>query len=197
MRAGGPGRPVLSAVLIATVPAGLVGLAVREAVQQRLYAPGPIAVAWLAGGLAILAFSRPGTRPGERTLEGIGVGQAVVVGLAQCLALWPGVSRSLVTILAGSLAGLSLPAAVELSFLVGFVTLLAATGLELALQGREIVATLGWAGPLWGIAVAFVSAAAAIRWLVAFLQRRDLSPFGYYRIALAAVVILLMVAGIL
>lgn len=98
-------------------------------------------------------------------LDQVTARHALVIGLAQVLALWPGVSRSLVTIVAGCLVGLTLPAAVELSFLLGFVVLLAASGLELCSHGGGILAAYGWAGPLLGLGVAFVSAVAAIRWL--------------------------------
>ena len=81
--------------------------------------------------------------------------QALLIGLAQALALWPGVSRSLVTIVAGCLVGLTLSAAVELSFLLGFVLLIAASGLELLKHGDTIISTYGWVNPLVGLVVAF------------------------------------------
>lgn len=196
-RSGVTGRRVLGGVLLASVPAGVVGLAVGDAIKQHLFDPAPIAVAWLVGGVAILVVARRVAGRSGHPLESIGWRAAAVVGAAQCLALWPGTSRSLVTILAGTLAGLSLAAAVELSFLVGFVTLLGASGLEAVRQGSEMVATLGWVGPLTGTAVAFATAALAIRGLVAFLTHRDLRPFGYYRIAAAGATAALIATGVL
>lgn len=189
------GRRLLGTLLLAAAPAGAIGLVIGDVVQDRLLSPGPIAVAWLLGGLAIIGWSRWSKTPGSCSLEHATVRQALVVGAAQAVALWPGTSRSLVTILAGSLVGLSLTAAVELSFLLGFVTLLAATGLELATNGHEIVTVLGWMGPVIGVVVAFVSAAAAIRWLIDFLSRQDLRPFGYYRIAIGALTGLFVLTG--
>ncbi len=113
---------------------------------------------------------------------------AAVIGLAQVLALWPGTSRSLVTIIAALAVGLSLPAAVEFSFLLGLVTLSAATGYELLNEGDTIVGAFGWTNSLVGIAAAAVTAWAAVRWMVSYLQRRPLSIFGMYRISAAFVV---------
>ena len=79
------------------------------------------------------------------------------MGLAQCLALWPGTSRSLVTIVAALLAGLSLPAAVEYSFLLGLATLGAATGYEALTNGSTVIDTFGWTPVLLGIVVAFAA----------------------------------------
>lgn len=194
---GPGGRRTLAAVMVASAPAGVVGLAVGDVVKRRLFDPRPIALAWLVGGVAILVVARRIAGRTGRPLESISWGAAWVVGAAQCLALWPGTSRSLVTILAGTLIGLSLAAAVELSFLVGFVTLLGASGLEAVRHGPEVIVTLGWVGPLVGAAVAFVTAAGAIRAMVGLLSRRDLRPFGYYRIAAAAATTGLIAAGIL
>jgi undecaprenyl-diphosphatase len=197
LRPGPGGRRILGVVMVASAPAGAAGLLVGDLVKRHLFDPAPIALAWLVGGVAILVVAkRVAGRPGC-PLESIGWGAAGMVGLAQCLALWPGTSRSLVTILAGVLVGLSLAAAVELSFLVGFVTLLGASGWESLRNGSEVIATLGWAGPLVGAAVAFVTAVAAIRGMVGLLSRRDLRPFGYYRIGAAATTAGLIAAGIL
>lgn len=196
-RPGSQGRHILAAVMVASAPAGVVGLAVGDVVKRRLFDPRPIALAWLVGGVAILMVARRIAGRTGRPLESIGLSAAWVVGAAQCLALWPGTSRSLVTILAGTLIGLSLAAAVELSFLVGFVTLLGASGLEAVRHGPEIIATLGWVGPLAGAAVAFVTAVGAIRGMVGLLSRRDLRPFGYYRLAAAAATAGLIAVGML
>ena len=113
----------------------------------------------------------------------------MIIGLAQVLALWPGTSRSLVTIVAALLVGVSMSAAVEFSFLLGFVTLTAATAYEGLSSGKQMVQTLGIAVPLLGMLVAFLAAIVSIRWMVSYLSRHDLSIFGWYRIAIALVVI--------
>ena len=137
----------------------------------------------------------PRLRRSGSALADLGVRSALVIGLAQALALWPGVSRSLVTILAGVAVGLSLAAAVEFSFLLGLVTLGAATTYDALRHGGEIVDRFGVASPVLGFAVAFVAAVVAIRWMVAYLERGSFAVFGYYRLAAAGVAVALLATG--
>ncbi len=182
----------------AFLPAALVGLLLQGTIREHLFGLGPIALAWAVGGVAILLASRGGRdRQGGAALEELTLAQSVLVGALQVLALWPGTSRSLVTILGGLLAGLSLRAAVEFSFLLGVVTLLAATGYEAWRGGAAMLEHFG-AGPLvLGFAVAWAAAALSVRWLVTWLGRHGLAIFGWYRLALAAVVGLCLAVGVL
>ena len=146
----------------------------------------------------ILAFL-PRFRDSERghALEALTVRQALLIGGAQVLALWPGTSRSLITILAGLLVGLRLSAAVEFSFLVGLVVLSGATAYELATSGGVVNDAYGIAIPALGVLAAFVSAAVAVRWMVGYLNRHDLAIFGWYRLAIAAVTVVLLATGVI
>ena len=155
-------------------------------------------IAWLVGGLAILAVSRRnralhrGPQPG-RALEDMTWQMALIIGFAQCIAMWPGVSRSLVTIVGGLLVGLSMAAAVEYSFLLGVVTLGAATAYDMLKHGRLMLQTFDHYALLIGVAVAFIAAVISVKWMVNYLSRHGLAIFGYYRvmIAVAAAVYLL------
>jgi len=120
---------------------------------------------------------------------------ALIVGFAQCLAMWPGVSRSLVTIVAGVLVGLSLASAVEFSFLLGVVTLGAATCYDGLKHGRVMLETYGPVEMFIGFLFAFISAVIAVRWMVGYLKNHGMAVFGYYRIAIAVVVALLVLSG--
>jgi undecaprenyl-diphosphatase len=181
------GLALAQGIMIAFFPAAVIGLIFGEAVKERLFGIWPITWAWLLGGIAILLVSRwvhgHSGRGGD--LGGLTFGGAFVIGMLQCIAMWPGVSRSLVTILGGVLVGLSVQAAVEFSFLLGLVTLGAATCYEILREGPAVILQFGLLSPAVGIATAFVSAAAAVKWMVAYLNRHGMEIFGYYRIALA------------
>jgi undecaprenyl-diphosphatase len=193
------GRRLVLALLIAFVPAGIVAKLLEHTIDNHLLEPGPVAAAWMVGGIALVAAAGWLRRKGASgvTLEQITLRHAAIIGAAQVLALWPGVSRSLVTIAGGLIAGLGIGAAVEFSFLLGLVTLSLATLYELATNGSEIFDRFGYGPPLVGIAAAFVSAAIAVKWLVQFLSRRDLRGFGYYRIAAALLTIVFIATNVI
>jgi undecaprenyl-diphosphatase len=186
---------ILFALAVAFVPAAVVGAVLGDKVKEHLFGAGPVAIAWAVGGVAILLFARE-RRSGERALEIITLRDGLLIGAAQVLALWPGTSRSLVTIVAAVVLGLSLPAAVEFSFLLGVATLTAATAFDLLRHGREIVDAFGYAVPILGVVVAFVSAVVSIRWMVDYLQRRSLAVFSVYRLLAAAVAAVLLLGNV-
>jgi undecaprenyl-diphosphatase len=193
------GRRILIAVVIAFIPAALVGVVLESAIKDQLFGVWPVIVALVAGGIAILVLTRLGVlapRAG-RTLEQLTTRDAVVIGAAQVVALWPGTSRSLVTIAAALLLGYSMAAAVEFSFLLGFVTLGAATAYQVLKDGQSMIDAFGWFTPLVGFFVAFLAAAVSIRWMVGYLQRHDLSIFGWYRIAIAVIVTIAVVTDVI
>ena len=191
------GRQLLTAVAIAFVPAAVVGLISEKLIKDVLFGVAPVVIAWIVGGVAVLELSRRGLvgpRGGRGLLE-ITTRDALVIGGAQILALWPGTSRSLVTIVAALLLGLSMEAAVEFSFLLGFVTLGAATLYTAAKDGKLMIDSFGIAIPLLGLVVAFAAAVVSIRWMVGYLSRHDLAIFGWYRLAVAALAITLVTTG--
>jgi undecaprenyl-diphosphatase len=191
------GRRVLIGVMVAFVPAALVGVALESKIKDVLFGVGPVLAAWAVGGILILVLTRMGVLvPREgRVLEQITPRDALVIGIAQVLALWPGTSRSLVTIVAALLLGYSMASAVEFSFLLGFVTLGAATAYQVLKDGQTMIDAFGVATPIVGLVAAFIAAALSIRWMVTYLQRHDLSIFGWYRLAIAAVVGILLVTN--
>lgn len=183
-------------VLLAFVPAAVFGLSFSSAIKAHLFGLWPVVGAWIVGGLAILVFRRRMTS-GSRRIEDIDWRTAAWIGAAQCLALWPGTSRSLATMLGGVLLGLSLPAAVEFSFLLGVVTLLAATGHDGMKHGQEMLETFGFAPLVMGFLSAAASAGLAVTWLVGWLQSHGMEVFAGWRIGLAVVVATLIVLGVL
>ena len=184
-------------LFLALLPAAAAGLFVNDFVRQHLFGLWPVVSAWFVGGVAILLlerFSKRGRDDGS-DIEGLTPARAFGIGCFQCLAMWPGVSRSLSTMLGGRLLGLNTRASVEFSFLLGGLTLTASAAKDTLEHGREILDFFGPAFILVGLAAAFVSAVIAVKWLVGFLNRHSLSVFGWYRIALAAVVAGLLASG--
>jgi undecaprenyl-diphosphatase len=179
-------------LLVGFVPAAVAGLLFEGLIKDYLFGGGrwglwPTAAAWTAGGILILGTDRwfhVRRHDCGASLQALTWRMALGIGLAQCAALWPGVSRSLAAMMGGLLAGLSLPAAVEFSFLLGLLTLSASTAHDALQHGSVMLAQYGWVTILTGVATAAVSAALAVRWLVRYLQHHSLNVFGWYRIAL-------------
>lgn len=213
------GLKLIFALVCGFLPAAVIGVLANDWIEAKLFHFKWVALAWVVGGIAILAVDRwmkkgGGSQGSE--LAQITLKMALIVGLAQCLAMWPGTSRSLMTILGGLLVGLRLSAAVEFSFLLGLVTLGAATAKKAvwpvdlaekwaAIPGYEAQTALhevaekydtklGGALLMWdtyglfpllvGVIAATISAAVAVKWMVAYLNRRGLGVFGWYRIVI-------------
>ena len=192
------GRRILIAVIIAFTFTAVIGLSLQDIIRDRFFGVGPIAGAWLVGGIGILILSRTGWF--DRTTKELGTltwQNAVVIGLIQAIAIWPGVSRSMITIIGAVLIGLSLRAAVEFSFLLGLITLTAATALEGLQGGAELVDTFGITTPLIGLVVAFVSAMGAVKWMVSWLNDKGFEVFGWYRVAIGILAFILLAAGVI
>ena len=192
------GKRLALNLIAAFIPAAVLGLLLEKIIKKYLFAGEawglwPVVAAWFVGGIAILAVSWWRKRKGDSPRTGLSLEQltlrmAVIVGVAQCLAMWPGVSRSLITIVGGVLVGLSLPAAVELSFLLGVVTLSAATAKDAWDNGAEMLAAYGPVPLAIGFFAAWVSAVLAVRWMVGYLNRHGMEIFGWYRVLLAIAV---------
>lgn len=216
-------------IVVAFFPAALVGLLFEDWIEQQLFGLWPIVFAWFVGGVAILAtvmmrrkkkaeqYNEDGTRiETGKELFDLTWKMALVIGLIQCLAMWPGTSRSLVTIVGGVLVGMRLAAAVEFSFLLGVVTLCAATVYKAFLDTAVVTVMVdglpveqemmlimwmaneyGWLSMAIGSFAAWASAVLAVKWMVAYLNRHGMAIFGYYRIALAVVVAVLILMQVL
>lgn len=200
------GFQLLVNLVIAFVPAAAVGLVLNKTIEKHLFHPVPVVLAFIVGGIyMIIVEARRSGRWGSPawtydrggTIDDLGPLDAFKIGCLQILAMWPGTSRSMMTITGGYFARLKPAAAAEFSFLLGMPTLLAATLFKLgkdywhAKQTGEpaFYTQLGAMPVLVGIVVAGVSAAIAVKWLVGFLNRRGLTSFGVYRILLGITLI--------
>lgn len=186
-------------LVVAFLPAAIAGLLFSKKIKEHLFHLEPICVAWIVGGLVILAFAygmqkKLEVGAGRGILE-MSIWAALAIGLMQCLGLIPGTSRSLVTILGGLVVGLSLQAALEFSFLLGLVTLTAATVYDGYKHGGEMLHAYSLGTMFIGFVAAALSAGVAVTWMMRFLRSRGLAMFGYYRIALAIGVMALIWRG--
>jgi undecaprenyl-diphosphatase len=189
---------------IAFAPAAVAGLLAGPTIKSTLFGPWPVLVALAAGGAWMVWFGRR-PHPGTDDLATMSWRTALGIGLCQMLALWPGTSRSMVTIGGGIALGLRGASAAEFSFLLGLPTLGAACAHDVLADVRQAAASggvtmlqqLGVGPVLLGIAVATLSAALAVRWLVAMLTRNGLGPFGWYRLTVAALFGMLLAAGVI
>lgn len=181
-------------VLIATVPAAAVGLTLEDVITEHLGEPWQIAI--LLAGFAIVLWHAD-RRPARKTAAELSLGQALGIGLAQSLALMPGVSRSGVTISAARYLGLDRDAAARLSFLLLVPTVLGAVllkGVEDVLLGEL---PPGWKGPfVVGVLSAWGTGLLAIEWLLGYVRRHTYGVFVLYRVAVAAVILLLIATGL-
>ena len=176
-------------LIVAFIPAAVLGLAVGGLIKTYLFKPVPVALAFIIGGVIILLVDR-GNRPArvESTRDMTWL-DALKVGFAQCFALIPGTSRSGATIIGGMLFGLSRKAATEFSFFLAVPTLIAAGAYD-SLKHRELFAAKDWAMWAVGLIVSFVSAILVIRWLIRYVATHDFRWFAWYRIAFGIVVLL-------
>jgi undecaprenyl-diphosphatase len=189
MRFGGPRGLALLAV--ATVPALILGAATRDVIKEYLFNPTAVAIGLVTGGTAILVLEARLPPFRFSGLDALTWRAALVVGLFQCLSLWAGISRAAATIIGGVIVGADRRTAAEFSFLVAVPTLFAAALYDLYLT-LPILTVSDVPVFLVGFVVAFGAAWLAIRFFLRLLASHTLSPFGWYRIALALVVLLVL-----
>ncbi|MEO6711507.1 MAG: undecaprenyl-diphosphate phosphatase [Planctomycetota bacterium] len=191
------GRRLFVNLAVAFLPAAVIGKLLDDPIERVLFGLWPVVAAWMVGGVFLLWLARRRLPEQGSSLESIGPAVAAIIGLCQCAALWPGVSRSLATIAGALLCGVGLAAAIEFSFLLGLLTLGAATAYKGIQGGSSLLEAYSITAMLIGLGVAFVSAWLSVRWMVRSLNARSLAMFGWYRMGLASVVALLLVLGVL
>jgi len=193
--ASGGSWPLLVNLAVAFLPAAVLGLLFGSAIKRHLFAPVPVALAFIVGGFVILWAERRVHAARVATVDRMTWLDAFKIGCAQCLALIPGTSRAGATIIGGLLVGLSRPAATEFSFFLAVPMLLGASAHEL-IKGRALLSAgdAGWMAI--GLITAFVSALLVIRWLLRYVSHHDFKAFAWYRIAFGLVVLLTAFTGI-
>ncbi|WP_137731164.1 undecaprenyl-diphosphate phosphatase [Pseudaquabacterium pictum] len=193
-------------VLVAFLPAVVFGLALGSVIKKHLFAPVPVAMAFIVGGVLILWIEarhkrlygamdlQGGRRARVETVDDMTVADALKVGLLQCLALVPGTSRSGATIMGALVLGFSRKAAAEFSFFLGIPTLMGAGAYSVWKQ-RDLLSLQDVPVFAVGTVMAFFSALLCIRWLIRYVSTHDFTVFAWYRIVFGCLVLLTSYTG--
>lgn len=177
-------------LFLTSIPASIVGLLAHSAIKS-LFNPTTVALALIVGAIMIVVVERKQRRITTKSLDDITPALAFGIGLFQCLALWPGFSRSAATIMGGMILGTQRQTAAEYSFIAAVPIMIAATGYDL-LKNHDTLTQDGLIFLAIGFAVSFFTALIAIKGFIVLLKKTTLRPFAYYRLAIAPLVLFFM-----
>lgn len=179
----------IALLFLTCLPAGILGLLTHSKIKELLFHPVPVAWALGVGALAILLVEWLPRKTKTTTLDEIGPKLALGIGFFQCLALWPGFSRSAATIMGGMLLGADRKLAAEYSFIAAVPIMVAATTLDLY-KSADLLTMADAPFFVVGFVVSFFAAWAAIKGFIHLLGKVTLRPFAFYRLALAPLVLI-------
>ena len=181
-------------VLVAVIPAAILGFLFNDIIEEKLFNSTIVAITLIVYGLAMILLERYYRGKSEfkyHTIASVPYLIAIAIGFFQCLAMVPGTSRSAATILGAMLLGLARGTAAEFSFILAIPTMAGATLLTLVKNGAGF-SNMEWITIAIGFLVSFIVAYAVIKLFMGFIRKHDLSVFGYYRIALGLIVLLIL-----
>jgi undecaprenyl-diphosphatase len=187
-------------IICAFIPAALLGPILDDWIEVFLFGATPVGIALIVGAVLMgWAEKRKKRSEGvdgysEKSLECLSMRDSLIVGLLQCVAMCPGTSRSMMTIVGGYFVGLSRKHSAEFSFLLGLVTLTAAAGYKVITKGTTLLQSLEIGPMLFGCLIAGFSAALSVRWLVGFLTHHGLGLFVWYRVIFGIIVLIFAVS---
>ena len=190
--------PLVAKLIVATIPAVIVGLVFNDVIEQLKDYIGIVVISLVTVGLLMVLAGRENKEADDREIEqSVGWKETIKIGLAQMLALIPGVSRSGITILTGIRSNLSAKRAAEFSFLMAIPVTAGATFKPLLSSGGIEFIKTNFLSFAVGNIVSFIFGMMAINFLIKLISRRGLKDFGYYRIALAAILTVLLIVGLI
>jgi undecaprenyl-diphosphatase len=182
------------AVILAFLPAAVLGAALHKVITEVLFNPWVVCAMLVAGGAAILVIEKIAPKPRLTNNEKMSWRTALGIGFLQCLAMIPGVSRSGASIMGALMLGVERKAATEFSFFLAIPTMFGATVFDLY-KTHESLTSHDAALIAVGFAVSFAGALAVVKWFIGYVQKHNFSAFAYYRIALGALGLALLSAG--
>jgi undecaprenyl-diphosphatase len=186
-----PALHFASAIILAFLPAAVVGVAAHKYIKSVLFSPWVVAIALIGGGIVILVIERFAQRPRIKSVDDVDLKTALFIGVCQCLAMVPGVSRSGATIMGARVFRVDRAAAAEFSFFLAMPTMIGATVYDL----YKNWSTLDWSGATLiavGFVAAFISAALVVGAFVRFISRHGFAVFAWYRIAIGTIALAIL-----
>lgn len=178
-------------IIIGFLPAAVIGVFIDEILEKYLFNVVSVSIALIVGALLMIIAEKRRTASSVDNPELITFKQALIVGFFQCLAMWPGMSRSASTIIGGLFCGFNRTLAAEFSFFLGIPTIMGASVYKLMKTGLDFSFN-EWMTILIGTIVSFIAALFVIRLFMSYLKRKGLLPFAVYRIILGSVILLVM-----
>ena len=189
----GPEQRLAINVIVAFLPAAVIGVIAHDFIKSVLFSPWVVAGALIVGGIAILLIERVQRDHSIRKVEDMPVGRALAVGFFQCLAMIPGMSRSASTIMGALLMGVDRPAAAEFSFLLAIPTMFGATFYDLY-KNRHNLTSDGMEFIAVGFVVSFIVALVVVKWLLRYISQHTFGAFAIYRIILGIAIFAILLA---
>ncbi|WBW96864.1 undecaprenyl-diphosphate phosphatase [Oceanirhabdus sp. W0125-5] len=176
-------------IFIAVIPFGVLGVLFKDEIEEVLFKPLPVGIALVVGAILMIILER-GTRDRKvsRDINHVTYKQAIIIGIAQCMALWPGMSRSASTIIGGWIAGLSTYAATEFSFFLALPVMVGATGYELLTTSVELTANNIFV-LIVGFITAFLVALIVVDKFISYLKKKPMKVFSIYRLIVGFIII--------
>lgn len=186
-----PAQHFVRNVVLAFLPAMAIGAVAHDTIKSALFNPTVVAMALIAGGVAILLIEKFKPAPSIHSTEEMGWKTALAIGFIQCIAMIPGMSRSGSTIMGALLCRVDRKTAAEFSFFLAIPTMLAATAYDLY-KARDSLSADGMDQIAVGFVVSFLVALLVVKWLVRFVQHHGFQPFAWYRIGVGVLILALL-----
>lgn len=196
IKPGGWGFKLWFKILAAFIPAAVIGVVLNKYIDKYLFSSFTVSIALIAGALMMLIVEKAFGKYKFNDMDKIGTGKSFAIGVAQCMSLFPGMSRSASTIMGGMMVGLSVKAAAEFSFFLAMPTMIAATGFSLV-KGVGSMTSIEWAALAVGFVVSFIVALLVVDKFLSYLTKHPLKPFAYYRLIAGVIMIGLVLANII
>jgi undecaprenyl-diphosphatase len=178
-------------MFIAFLPSAIIGLLLNSDIEKYLFSPFTVSVALIFGALLMIAVENVFTNAKNDDMLNVGTKQSLLIGFAQCMSLFPGMSRSSSTIIGGLMVGLTVKAAAEFSFFLAIPTMFAATGYSL-IKGFTALLPIEWVALAVGFIVSFIVAFIVVGKFLSFLGNHSLKIFAYYRLLVGFVMLLII-----